>query len=1124
MRRGVRYVIVLAIGAGMLPAQEYRASIIGRVTDPTGAVITGARVVATNVETGLAARTVTNESGHYVMPGLAPGRYRVEVEFPGFKKHVRDGITLQIQDRPVLDVTLEPGEITTSVTVTGEVVQLETATASRGELITGRTVVDMPLNGRNAYALAALTPGLLFTSRTQASTFLRVTANVGISAIAVSGASERNSESLLDGVPNTGSDGLIQYVPSVDAVQEFRVLTNAFDAEYGRFRGAVISASIKSGTNAFHGALFEFVRNSAFNARDPFATSIPQFGYNQFGGSAGGPIYLPKLYNGKNRSFFFFNFEGSREGVPRANVNTVPTELQRRGDFSQTRVRVGNTISPVTIFDPATTRREGAAFVRDAFPGNVIPQNRFDPVARNVIGRYPLPNAPGDPVTGANNHLLSFKDPVFDNGYVYRIDHRFSDRHAIFLRHSWRHFRVRRQGALKNELTGDFDDRTAPGIALDDTITLNPTTVLNLRYGFSRFLQLQAADTLGYDMKGLGFPPALLPQLTAQAFPTIAISGYTTLASAAKQTKNAEDTHSVRAGLIKAAGRHALRFGAEGRLLHSNSISLPANAAGSYSFNSVFTRGPNPQAASVTAGSGLASFLLGAVASGSVGYNASPADTGTYYGFYVQDDIRVSTRLNLNIGLRYEIEGPYTERYNRLNRGFDFGAESPINARVRANYALNPIPEVPPAAFQLRGGLLFAGVNGVSRALTDLDTDNVAPRIGVAYSLSPKTVIRAGMGRFFSATTQFSEIRLGFSNTTTMITSIDGGLTPANTLSNPFPEGIQAPPGASLGLLTYIGQAVSYVNTQRKNPTSWQYQFSIQRQFGQNFLLDIAYVGSTSGQLPVRHEVNFVPKPIHDAARANYVLTGRNTLNDTFPNPFRGVVTSEPLSTATVTRGQLVRPYPHFTGLAANDESFGTSRYDALQVKFNKRFSGGLSLQTSYSFAKQLDRIIFLNDQDTELTKQLAPFDVPNRFVAAAIYEFPLGRGRKYSASARGLRGKLMEGYQLNVVYTAQGGVPIDISGAESLGRSAKLTEGRSINRWFDTTAFRQRETLEYVGLTRLPDVRSPGKNNWDISLFKNTGIGERIKIQLRIESFNAMNGPSTHRPTGRSVTPTLAG
>lgn len=451
--------LILCLLSVTIAAQEFRATINGRVSDASGAAVVGAQVIVINLDTNAVNRAVSSDSGDYVIPALQPGRYRLEVEASGFKKAVRDNLTLEVLARPTIDVAMEPGALTDTITVTADASRLETADASRGEVITGRTLVDLPLNGRNAFALAALVPGVNFTLRGQASTFLRTTANNGISGASLSGAQPRFNEALLDGVPNTGSDGLIQFVPSVDATQEFKVQTNAFDAEFGRFAGGVINASIKSGTNDWHGTLFEFLRNSKLNARDPFATNIPQFGYNLFGGSVGGPVYLPRfgeggkaVYHGQNRTFFFFNYEGSREGVPRAFVSTVPTLLERQGDFSQTFVRQANgTAAPVVIYDPARTRQVGTAFVRDAFFGNKIPAARINPIAANLINLFPLPNAAGDSITKANNYLLSFKDPVFDNGLVARIDHRFSERHSIFGRFSKRHFQVVRQGNFKTK-------------------------------------------------------------------------------------------------------------------------------------------------------------------------------------------------------------------------------------------------------------------------------------------------------------------------------------------------------------------------------------------------------------------------------------------------------------------------------------------------------------------------------------------------------------------------------------------------------------------------------------------------------------------------------------------------
>ena len=367
---------LLLILAASISAQDFRASLTGRVTDPSGAVIPNATVTATNIETAVAVKTQTTGTGDYVLTALQPGTWKVEVEMTGFKRYVREGITLNVQERASIDIALEPGEVSTSVTVSAEASQLEVSNASRGELITGKVLVDLPLNGRNAFALAGLAPGVAMTARGQASTFLRPTANNGISGVALSGGQPRQNEVLLDGVPNTGSDGLIQFVPSVDAAQEFKVQTNSFDAEFGRFTGGVINAMIKSGTNEIHGAAFEFLRNSAFNARDPFATSIPQFGYNLYGFSLGGPAVLPKLYNGRNRTFWFFNYEGSREGVPRAFVSSVPTALQRQGDFSQTRVRLANGSLAQSLSTTRQPQRNRAAHGR-ASPSRTTASRRI---------------------------------------------------------------------------------------------------------------------------------------------------------------------------------------------------------------------------------------------------------------------------------------------------------------------------------------------------------------------------------------------------------------------------------------------------------------------------------------------------------------------------------------------------------------------------------------------------------------------------------------------------------------------------------------------------------------------------------------------------------------------------
>jgi len=1101
--------------ASLAFAQDFRATVAGRVSDSSGGAVVGARVAATNVETGAVSIGNTNDSGNYTITALPPGRYSLSAELTGFKKFVRDGLSFDVQARPQIDITLELGDMQSTVSVTAEAPLLETNSASRGGVITGRTLVDLPLNGRNAFALAALEPGVNFTARGTANTFFRTTGNGGISSATFGGGGFRSNESLLDGVPNTGTDGLVQYVPSVDAASEFKVQTNVFDAEYGRFTGGVLNAAIKSGTNSFHGTLFNFTRNSYWNARDPFATSIPQFGYNLFGGSIGGPVTIPKVYGGKNRTFFFFNYEGSREGVPRANVNTVPTALERTGDFSASRVRSGANVLPVTIYDPASTRLEGSTFVRTPYPNNQIPASSIDPIARQLVSQYPLPNAPGDAVTGAANHLLSFKDPVFDNGYVWKIDHRFSSRHSVFFRYSWREFGVDRQGAFKSAITGDIDRRRAPGVAFDDTFVLNPTTVLNFRYGLARFKTLSRSDNLGADMAALGFSPSYIALLPFQAIPSISISnGLTALSGANKLSNGAEDSHTGRASATKVWGQHTLKTGAEFRLLNSNVSSLGANATGAFAFDQGFTRGPNPQLAGVNLGHGLASFLLGLPASGSVANNAATADQTNYKGFFLHDDWRLSTRLTLNLGVRYEWEGEYTERYNRINRGYDFSVPSPIAAAAKANYAAAPIAEIPAASFNPVGGLLFAGVGGVPRGLSDIDRNNVAPRIGAAFQVTKKTVLRGGYGIFYGASTQTGEARNGFSVSTAYVASNDGGNTAANNLRSPFPQGLVPVTGASQGLLTLVGQGIAFTSPERRQPMAHQYSFGLQRQLPGSMLFDISYVGNQIRDMPVNRNLNGIPEQFRAAAETTFFATGRNTLSDAVTNPFFGVIASGPLAARTVTRGQLLRPFPQFTGIQSQSGPLGESRYDALQMKLTRRFSNGFSFTGSYAFTKQLEQTRFLNDQDARPVKELTEFDLPHRFVMASAYELPFGRGKLLFGSAKGLAARLLEGMQINGVFQAQSGVPIELSGGESLGRSARLSSDKqTATQWFDTTAFRQRQGIELVRTARLSDVRSAGRNNVDLSFFKTTQLAENIKLQFRAEAFNAFNRPEYASP-----------
>ncbi|MEN6533771.1 MAG: TonB-dependent receptor [Bryobacteraceae bacterium] len=1095
-------------------SQEFRAGIVGTVTDPSGAVVPGCDVTVVNVGTNLASTTVTTGAGFYSVSFLPPGAYRLEVRCKGFRGYVQESIALQIGDKPTIDVKVQPGEVSSTVTVNAEAPLLETSSASRGEVLSQHVVESMPLNGRNVLMDMLLTPGIVFTNRGSGNAFIRTTSFDGMTGVSLSGGQPRFNEVLLDGVPDTGGNGTIHYAPSVEATQEMKVQTNSFDAEYGRFTGGIINVAVKSGSNDFHGSLYDFFRNAKLNARDPFATNKPQFGYNLFGGTVGGPVYLPKLYNGKDKTFFFFNYEGSREGVARSTSYTVPTVLQRGGDFSETKVLSGGVGVPITVYDPSTTRLSGTAYVRDPFPNNRIPSDRLNTVARNAIAYYPQPNATGVAVTGGNNWHMDYRDPVLDNGIVARIDQRLSNNNQIFGRYSWRHSYV---GANLinplNAINAADNDRWTNGVAIDDIYTVSPTMFVDIRYGFSRLYQYNPSLSIGFDATTLGLPKSYVQDLDVKVFPIFNTTGYTAL-SRTPMARSAYDSHSLLGSITKIIGSHSMKFGGQVRVLRENQAGPSSTAGGSFSFNSTFTRGPNPQKSSTTGGHALASFLLGLPASGTIGKAALTAGQVPYYDLYFQDDWRVTSRLTINLGLRYEWEGANTERFNRSNRGFDFASDSPIAAAARAAYAASPIDEVSAANFQVRGGLQFAGIGGQSRSLTNSDFNNISPRIGVAYQFLPKTVLRGGYGIFYAGTSNFATLSQGFSQSTSMVATNDGGLTAVDDLSNPFPNGILQPNGSSLGLMTYVGQGASYIDVDRKTPRAHQYQFGIQHELPGGLLVDAAYAGSTTKVLPVDVGLNFVPVSIHDSARATYKSTGRNTLNDSVANPFYGLIGSGNLSGKTVTRSQLLYAYPQYTSLVALDEGIGSSRYDSFQVKATKRLSSGFSLQVSYTAAKNLEQDSYLNTGDANLVKQLVDYDIPQRLTASGTWQLPIGPGKTLLKGSHGWLSRLAEGWQLNVIYSAQSGIPITISTCESTGTSAKLAENeRTPSAWFNTAAFRVRETLEYTATALLPDVRTNGKNNFDVSLFKTTTIREQMKLQFRMESFNALNHPEYFTP-----------
>lgn len=1097
-RRGVLLLVAfLALGLAV-SAQEFRATINGTVTDPTGAVVPGVTIEIRNLATNAVITTQTNEAGIYVAPFVPPGRYTVVASKEGFKQAVRENIEVRVGDRLRLDFQLELGMLAEQVVVSAAAELLETSTAARGQVIDSRKVAEMPLLGRNPFMLAVLAPAVQYTP-SLASRSNRPFDNGGMDSFSIAGGRQFTNEFLLDGVPNTGTETTapanLSFVPSPDATEEFKVQTNVYDAQYGRTGGGVINVSLRSGTNNFHGALYHYFRHDKLNAND-FASNMQgvkkqAFRWNQPGLRFDGPVYLPKIYDGRNRTFFMYSWEKIKSSIPFPQTYTVPTREQRQGDFSKT---VQANLQPIIIYDPATTRQVGSNWVRDPFPGNRIPESRWDPVSKNIVKLIPEPNNFVD-VRGFNNFIIS-PNPRTDeyDQHIIRIDQMLGSKHRFFARYV-------RNNRHETNSTAGYPLIASPwynhwrinqGGSFDLTSTLSPTLVLNFRMGYIRHQFAVAHHADNYDPAELGFPKQLTAQLPRKSFPRITYTDYSTFGPnwGSGSVFSFSDQWSLTETVNKLVDRHSLKFGFEGRVKFDNQQN-PASWFGVFSFTKAFTQ-RDPLRAEAAAGNAFASLLLGHPASGYVPIRPALALGSRYYALFLQDDWRVTNRLTLNLGVRWDYESPITERFDRQNRGFDVNAPSPL--------------QIP--GMDLKGRLLFT--DSKNRLPFKRDLNNFQPRVGVAYQVGSRTVLRGGWGISYLPTFDTGQFN-GFSIDTPYVASVDGGITPAGRWSNPYPDGIIRPPGRAA---TMLGLSFTYSWPERVIPYVHQYSFGIQRELPARILVDASYVGSRTLSLQTSKGINAVPAD---------KLALRDALLQQVPNPFAGLLPGTAYNGATVPRRQLLRPFPQYDNITEATRTIGKSWYDSFQLRVEKRLSHGVHVLFSYTLSKTLEAVGYLNDQDPigALAKVLTAFDTPHRAVLSGGWELPFGR------NARGVAKQLIAGWQINWIAVFQAGLPIGTpSGAVSTGVNPKIDKPTS-QRWFNTC------TLTLAGVrqnclsadepvawlvqdpyalrtlsTRFPNIRTSRPPLADFSIFKTFPLTEKVKLQMRAESFNLTNTP----------------
>ena len=955
------YLISFTLSPVLCFGQSTSGTIAGSVADPSGAAISQALVILTNLATNAKASTTSNDSGIYEFVNVAPADYKLEVERAGFKRFVRQPVTVQVQQAYRIDIQMQLGSVSETLEVKGDTPQLQVQTSSLGEVIAGRAVNDMPLNGRNVFNLMELVPSVVPQGTAGGTSIGMYSAS--LNNYQVNGAFAGQSAISLDGQPlNTGFWNYASLIPTQDSIAEFKVQTNNLGPEWSRFAGGVMTLVTKSGTNDLHGGAYEYLRNRVLNANTFFSNRAgikrPAFTQNQFGAFAGGPLYIPHVYDGRNKTFWFFSGEGIRLRQGQTYTDTVPTAAQRQGDFSKTQNSNG---SMVTIYDPLTVcGQPGNAScatpnsdLRLPFPGNAIPQSRISPTAAALTPLvWPLPTGPGAPFTNVNNFTANASVGGNQNEFVTRVDQNISDKQRFFARYNyWTNLDLPpdpfSNGMCVGYCTIKFQTNA---IDLDHTYTFTPTLISDIHATFDRYTYDRTPLLGNFDLTSIGWPATynqISPVLRTP--PTMDVIGESddlfSQQGPGSVILSQDNTWNISSDLTKIAGRHTIKLGAQFMNI-GHSYYATNTASGYFTFNSGYTAS---SPLSGTGGYSMASYLLGYPASGSASEPAYPNGQERYRAIYFGDTWQVTKRLTLNLGLRYEQDGPWSERYNRLTF-WDLSAP-------------NALAQQTGLPLQGEVGFVNSGLRA-SRNAWNLNELQFAPRFGFAYQIDKATVLRGGYGIFW-----IPELAVGGalqpssdpanSAGTTFVSSLNGGITPVGSLNNPFPSGLQEPLNPSVGNAA-LNQAIESrgggtdATPNVRNGYMQQWNFDIQRQLPAGFFVDAAYAAAKGTHLGYTQTMNQLPDSL--LALGSALLTQVR-------NPFYGYIQSGPLSSATVAASQLLLPYPQYSTVNVSGTGYGTSSYQSLQLKVEKHLKQGGTLLVSYTFAK------LLADADTALSQ-----------------------------------------------------------------------------------------------------------------------------------------------------------
>lgn len=1084
-------------------AQVFTGNITGSVSDPAGNVIPNAEVTIRNEATGELRRGTTDGSGRYTMSQLRPGSYELSVASPGFKKFVKSAIPLIPGQSAEQNASLSLGDTAQTVEVSANPMQVDTQSASKNVTFTTQQMKDLPQIERNPLLFVHATAGVTAVRQGQSPYMTDQNTN----RFALNGGRDESAAILVDGVSivSPGWGGAIA-VPSQDAVSETQITRQTYDAEYGKTDGGVVSVVTKSGSTVFHGSAFEFLRNNALDANSwtNNFSGIPRqtFHRNQFGGNLGGPIWKSK------QLFFFGGFEAFKQATPQTALTTIPTPMQRNGDFSQT-LNPDKSLS--TIYDPMTTKllTDGSGkYARTPFPGNIIPSSRFDPVGVKALALYPQPTSDGDSIT----HSANFAAPGQLVSNYYKMDIRSdwvkSERYSLFGRitRGWQEDGIPLFFKTGGDSTGGEKDPRFL-VVLGQTFVPTPTWVINVLIGSGRWHEIDTTASSAHDGSLVGLPDSVVKALAINTLPQFGLSGYATLGNAEFSSK-AQETHNAQVNASKQWNAHSIKFGFMAEIQRINSLD---QSSAFFNFDRGLTSGPVAATSSTTSGNAAASLLLGTGSGGNAPYNAALALLQRNFALYVQDTWHVTNRLTLTAGLRYELQTPRTERYNRLNY-FATQAVNPLSAQT---------------GLDLKGGLVFATPD--NRDYWDGQHWDFAPRVSLAYKITNNLVLRTGYAIFDSVTaaSRFTGSSDGFSTNTDWVATVGGGgILPANPVSNPFPQGLNQPIGASQGLLTEVGQSVNAF--QRYHPTPYVQSYSVDFQYmvGRGSVIEVGYTGVQGRKLLMGVSRNI------NQLNPTYLSLG-DALNNQVTNPFYGVITNGPLSGPTIPYWRTLVPYPQFQAVSLSGDTPGSSSsYNALLVKFSHRFGTSLTALATYQWSKALDNVSEtqaweVNDRirdsyNLAVDRSISAHDLPHDFVATAIWEVPVGKGKRFGGNMNRVGNAIVGGWQISTIVRIGSGLPEQFTAPNGLApygfpvlrpNVSSMDDLTSVHRtpqqWFNQSAVTAPAPYTIGSAPRFfGAVRMMGNRQADMSLSKSWDLMERLRLQFRVEGYNITNTP----------------